>query len=157
MKTRDGYILTEAGKREHRAVWEKHFGEIPNGWVVHHVNSVKDDNRPSNLVAMPERCHIWLHQNQIKNKRKFGRNQCFELCWEYLRRFGELDIIRRKYKKLNLDYKISKEYARALKYWLELSAPEFCHIKPKPFKANKRHYKLKKTKKAKKLPKYYYM
>jgi hypothetical protein len=44
--------------REHILVWEETHGQsLPTGWDVHHMNGVKDDNRPENLVAMPNREH----------------------------------------------------------------------------------------------------
>lgn len=42
---------------EHRLVWEKAHGEIPEGWIVHHLNGVKDDNKLENLQAMPRKQH----------------------------------------------------------------------------------------------------
>jgi len=51
-KPRDGYVA------EHRAVWElTHGRQLPKGWVVHHQNGIKTDNRPQNLVAMPTEKH----------------------------------------------------------------------------------------------------
>jgi hypothetical protein len=45
-------------RAEHRVVWEQTHGKpIPKGWVVHHLNGVKDDNRPENLAAMPRHEH----------------------------------------------------------------------------------------------------
>jgi len=44
--------------KEHHLVWEKHHGkQVPKGWVVHHLNGVRDDNRPENLAAMPRIAH----------------------------------------------------------------------------------------------------
>lgn len=37
------YILT------HRLVWEAFFGEIPEGYEIDHINTIRDDNRLSNL------------------------------------------------------------------------------------------------------------
>lgn len=38
---------------EHLLVWEETHGKpLPKGWVIHHLNGVKNDNRPSNLAAM---------------------------------------------------------------------------------------------------------
>ena len=33
----------------HRVVWEMHFGKIPEGMQIDHVNGVRDDNRIENL------------------------------------------------------------------------------------------------------------
>ena len=54
--------------REHILVWEKaHNRLLPNGWVVHHLNGIKTDNRPVNLVALPSMKHT--HVLQAKAKR----------------------------------------------------------------------------------------
>lgn len=43
---------------EHRLAWEEtHNRSLPKGWVVHHVNGIKADNRPDNLVAYPKSKH----------------------------------------------------------------------------------------------------
>ena len=46
-----------AYKAEHHIVWEQHYGKLPKGWVVHHLNGIRDDNRIENLVAMPRKSH----------------------------------------------------------------------------------------------------
>ena len=56
---RQGYLDKSKGYRkvyvnskqvwEHRAVWEMHYGEIPTGMQVDHINRVRDDNRIENL------------------------------------------------------------------------------------------------------------
>jgi hypothetical protein len=64
-----GYIerLLPVGKTvirrmEHIIVWEMvNRKKVPKGWFVHHVNERKDDNDPSNLVALPPRLHRELH------------------------------------------------------------------------------------------------
>ena len=40
---------------EHRHVWIQHNGDIPQGWVVFHLNGVRDDNKIENLVATPRK------------------------------------------------------------------------------------------------------
>jgi HNH endonuclease len=53
--TQRGYV------REHILVWEKQHGKpLPDGWDVHHLNGVKDDNRPENLEALPSREHRYI-------------------------------------------------------------------------------------------------
>lgn len=66
-----GYILIKnpnhprADKRgyvyEHILILEQKLGHsLPRGWVGHHLNGVKSDNRPKNLVAMPRKKHSLL-------------------------------------------------------------------------------------------------
>ncbi len=40
-----------------RLVWEETHGRLLDGWHVHHLNGIKDDDRPENLAAMPSRKH----------------------------------------------------------------------------------------------------
>lgn len=68
-KQRNGYVLVKgyghprATMRggyvfEHIVVWEKaHNQSVPEGYVIHHLNGIKDDNRPENLVALPKKDH----------------------------------------------------------------------------------------------------
>jgi len=48
-----GYVF------EHIIVWEKaHNQNLPEGWVIHHLNGVKTDNHPENLVALSSKEHL---------------------------------------------------------------------------------------------------
>lgn len=48
----DGYVL------EHILIWERvHNKPVPEGWEVHHLNGIKNDNRPCNLAGMPDKKH----------------------------------------------------------------------------------------------------
>lgn len=48
--------------REHRLVWEEANGRrLRSSEDVHHINGVKDDNRPENLVALTRAEHIAHH------------------------------------------------------------------------------------------------
>lgn len=42
---------------EHRLVWEQAHGKLPKGWLIHHYNGLKGDNRLENLFAMPKSNH----------------------------------------------------------------------------------------------------
>ena len=56
----NGYVRIHINGKwilEHRYIWEKVHGPLPKGWVVHHLNGIKDDNRLVNLFAMPRDKH----------------------------------------------------------------------------------------------------
>lgn len=54
--------------KEHIVIWEQaHNMKLPKGYVVHHLNGIKTDNRPENLVAMSRKEHI--HQAEPFKKR----------------------------------------------------------------------------------------
>lgn len=58
-----GYI------REHVLIWEKTHGEpLPEGYIIHHLNGITDDNRPENFVALPKRIHDTGHLRHSKLK-----------------------------------------------------------------------------------------
>lgn len=57
---RNGYIRiqTEKGwQYEHRYIWEQCYGPIPKGFVVHHKNHDRTDNRIENLELLPKKKH----------------------------------------------------------------------------------------------------
>lgn len=58
-----GYPLLRGGVPEHIAVAELSLGHrLPEGAEVHHVNGVKHDNRPCNLVICQDAgYHLFLH------------------------------------------------------------------------------------------------
>ena len=55
---------------EHRYVWENaHQQKLPKGWVIHHLNGIKTDNRLENLAAMQRGAHTDLaipYRHRIK-------------------------------------------------------------------------------------------
>lgn len=63
-KGKTGYVL------EHILVWEQvHNRSLPKGWLVHHLNGIKIDNRPCNLVAMPKAGHTRREAGEAYKKR----------------------------------------------------------------------------------------
>ncbi|MES2320161.1 MAG: HNH endonuclease signature motif containing protein [Pseudomonadota bacterium] len=62
----DGYVLIHVGRQkkqyEHILIAEKALGRpIPKGYVVHHINCNKQDNRPNNLLVCSHAYHLALH------------------------------------------------------------------------------------------------
>lgn len=66
--TSDGYIMVKQPSHprarmhgyvfKHIIIWEQtHNRLLPPGWVVHHLNGIRSDNRPENLIALPDRKH----------------------------------------------------------------------------------------------------
>jgi hypothetical protein len=45
------------GISEHRYIYQKRVGEIPEGYIIHHLNGLKGDNRIENLLAMDRSLH----------------------------------------------------------------------------------------------------
>lgn len=59
--SKNGYVY------EHILILEQKLGHpLPEGWIGHHLNGIKSDNRPVNLVALPNK----EHSNILKEKAK---------------------------------------------------------------------------------------
>lgn len=67
----NGYISNADGGGVHRDVWRKHHGEIPKGYVIHHKNFNKKDNRIENLQCISYSEHIRLHKKFSQSIPKF--------------------------------------------------------------------------------------
>jgi len=86
MKHSDGYIMLNInGKRirEHVLIWERvHNQKLLKGYVIHHLNGIRDDNRPENLVSMKLGEHSNLAEpykqkiRQLEQKVKYLRSLC---------------------------------------------------------------------------------
>jgi hypothetical protein len=72
------------GKLHHRSVWESHMGPIPDGYIVHHINGDKTDNRISNLELMSrsEHCRHHSPRTGYKVAAKLICGQCGQLRGE---------------------------------------------------------------------------
>ncbi len=66
---RCGFYFQHKGKRLHRAVWEVHNGEIPDGMHVHHADEDTSNNDISNLCLLRGEQHLGHHA------RKFGHGK----------------------------------------------------------------------------------
>ena len=56
---------------EHTYVWEQaNKKQLPKGWIIHHLNGIKDDNRIENLVALSRKSHaivMRIYQKRIRD------------------------------------------------------------------------------------------
>ena len=70
---KDGYYQissgTNQGKLLHRLIYEEHYGPIPNGFCVHHLDHDKTNCSPDNLMLLSKSNHHKLHFNMINNPR----------------------------------------------------------------------------------------
>lgn len=69
--TKNGYRIFCRGDREHakkqyehRIIWEKYYGKIPEGYIVHHIDGNKLNNNIENLQLMTETEHAKRHALQ---------------------------------------------------------------------------------------------
>ncbi len=69
------YIPMKGDKKYHHWIWEKTNPPIPKGYVLHHINFDKLDNRIENLRMMENSEHHRLHVRitNEQNKEKFRR------------------------------------------------------------------------------------
>lgn len=50
----------------HRLIWETYKGKIPEGYVIHHINGNKYDNRIENLSCVTQKEHNLIHAKDRK-------------------------------------------------------------------------------------------
>jgi len=62
------YIPGRGNVKEHHYVWEQNYGQIPEGYVIHHINHDPLDNRIENLQMIEKREHLRLHYRLRKQK-----------------------------------------------------------------------------------------
>lgn len=53
---------------EHRIIYEKYYGKIPAGYIIHHIDGDKLNNSIENLKAMSQLEHNRIHKHTSWNK-----------------------------------------------------------------------------------------
>lgn len=70
---KDGYYQISSGNNQgkllHRLIYEEHYGPIPNGFCIHHLDHDKNNNAADNLILMSKSNHHKLHFNMVNNPR----------------------------------------------------------------------------------------
>lgn len=71
------WASTRTRERMHRAVWRYHYGEIPKGFHIHHIDGDKSNNDISNLALLSPLAHAKLHgANQSPETLERKRENC---------------------------------------------------------------------------------
>ena len=85
----EGYVL------EHRIVWEEANGRLlRDNECVHHINGIRDDNRPENLVALTSSAHARVTaagRAPVADNTRQKLSAATHATWERRRR-GELPM-----------------------------------------------------------------
>lgn len=63
-----GNYFQHRGRRLHRCVWEYHFGEIPQGYHIHHKDGDRHNNNISNLALVESKEHLSKHMTKEKRE-----------------------------------------------------------------------------------------
>ena len=120
--TKDGYkVFSINGKREyeHRLVWASHFGEIPKGYQVHHINKNKLDNRIENLKLISNSEHQKEH-SKLNNlgQDRIGIEPINKVSIEIRKQIVELRksgmFLKDICEELNLSYPTVSKYAKGV-------------------------------------------
>lgn len=78
------YVPTKTGELEHRVIYKKTKGPIPDGWVIHHIDGVKNNNIIENLIALPEMFHNKLHSHQTAINKILSKEEIKDMLIVYL-------------------------------------------------------------------------
>ena len=62
----------------HRDVWEFHYGKIPDGYDIHHIDGDKANNQIDNLMCVTRKEHRQLHAEHADKKEFIC---CCLNCW----------------------------------------------------------------------------
>lgn len=87
----------------HKAIYLEAYGEIPNGYQIHHLDNNRFNNRANNLVALTVEEHRKIHESLPKNHyhlevvREIRREVLFEFEETPLRKevMGRVNLMRK--------------------------------------------------------------
>lgn len=122
--TKKGYVrMTYNGRprMEHDVVWEKHYGEIPKGYQIHHIDGNKKNNYIENLMLVTPIEHKRIHSGcKIINGQWYKPcSVCgeYKLCTEEYWYFSRGCISGRKCKKCFIQHSLSVRKILISKGW----------------------------------------
>ena len=59
----------------YRKRYIKHHGEIPEGWVIHHIDGDRRNGDIENLIAVSQELHTLIHRHYSKKVKLFEENE----------------------------------------------------------------------------------
>lgn len=103
----------------HRLVYEATKGPIPEGYVVNHINSVRNDNHPDNLEAVTQadnhaHMHIMGRASRSKPGAQGERSRMAKLTDAQVTRFRARFAAGESVPKLSAEFNISRSYGYKL-------------------------------------------
>jgi hypothetical protein len=124
-KNSDGYLQVEFKRKKHkthRLVWQMHFGVIPSGMQVDHI----DGNRSNNAI---ENLRLVSAAGNAQNQRQASRNNETGLLGVSRRSNGKWQArIRKDYAAIHIGTYDTKEAAHAAYIQKKQSVHETCSI-----------------------------
>lgn len=110
-KRRGNYLVYTSGnyrgKLVHRVEYRKAFGRIRKGYHVHHLDGDSLNNKPENLIAIPEEVHIRAHnQTSLPSRTELEK-------WE--RDWREKNPSKKKLKKLRRQKVLAEDHSLRIK------------------------------------------
>lgn len=77
---KSGYWLcSKLKKRLHIYIYEKEYGEIPQGMEVHHKDHNKDNNDIDNLILLTREEHMKIHKKEMTDEEREKRRKNLEI------------------------------------------------------------------------------
>lgn len=116
MNKENGYFKTDVSEKFlHREIYYKHYPTQPRYYDVHHIDGNKQNNKITNLIAIPRELHDEIHK-RMKCGEVFNKSE-IELIYQERRLAGALVIERCVREK---DIWIAQAKAREKKKFLKI-------------------------------------